>query len=76
MAWWERAGMLRGIAGEMPVDGPAMIGGHIASQGRLLRAPLSGKPCVAFTPTRSMLLSVGLDYSDEQRPLFTRVNEL
>lgn len=48
-AWRERARLIGGIAGEPPADGPAMIVGHIESQGRLLEAPLSGKPCVAFT---------------------------
>ena len=48
-AWRERAAVIGGIAGEMPADGPAMIVGQIEAQGRLLDAPLSGKPCVAFT---------------------------
>ena len=48
-AWRERAAVIGGIAGEIPGDGPATIVGHIEAQGRLLEAPLSGKPCVAFT---------------------------
>jgi hypothetical protein len=48
-AWRERAAAVGGIAGEMPGDGPALIVGQIESLGRLLEAPLSGKPCVAFT---------------------------
>ena len=47
--WRERAAVIGGIAGEIPGDGPATIVGHIEAQGRLLEAPLSGKPCVAFT---------------------------
>lgn len=48
-AWRERAAIIGGIAGEMPVDGSAMIVGQIEPLRRALEAPLSGKPCVAFT---------------------------
>lgn len=49
-AWRERAALRAGIAGTPPVDGrQAILVGHIEPAGAMLRAPLSGRDCVAYT---------------------------
>jgi hypothetical protein len=48
-AWRERAGLHASLAGTPPVDGrPAIIAGHIEPAGAPLRAPFSGRDCVAY----------------------------
>jgi hypothetical protein len=50
-AWRKRAALRGGIAGTPPVDGKqTILVGYIApSGGATLTAPLSGRPCVAYT---------------------------
>jgi hypothetical protein len=49
-AWRERAALRAGVAGTPPVDGTqTILVGHIEPVGTTLRAPLSGRECVAYT---------------------------
>lgn len=50
VAWRERTALLAGLSGTPPVDGRrAILTGRIEPLGPTLRAPLSGRYCVAYT---------------------------
>ena len=49
-AWRERAALAAGLAGTTPLDGrQTILAGHIEPIGPVLRAPLSGRECLAYS---------------------------